>query len=340
MFLLVIDLSLLSLDAADWLLDGKSGPFNLLLHQVVDYLFFAVHPLPALIWTFYIRHLVTRDQKPAEKPPVIMLIPVIAGYALLFINIFTGFVFYIGQNNVYHRGPGFHLFMVICYSYLVYALFLILRHRHTFEKNCYQPLLWLPLLPVTGGVLQAIFYGTSLIWSSLTLSLLIFYIHHEKRRLHTDYLTGVCNRMQLENILRDKIHNNHSKGKLFSGIMIDIDNFKQINDHYGHTVGDQALSTTVKLLKSCLRRDDFLARYGGDEFVILLDIKDHESLQTLVERIRGKVRSFNNSGSRPYQLSLSIGYDIYDSRSGMNGAEFIKSIDALMYRDKYNNKAR
>ena len=136
------------------------------------------------------------------------------------------------------------------------------------------------MLPVLGSIIQIIYYGSVLLWSGIALSILIIYINIQNYRLHTDYLTGVYNRREADYLLKNKIHNK-TPGRSFLGILIDIDNFKEINDRYGHLTGDKVLEISAELIKNSLRKDDFVARYGGDEFLVLLNIKDPSDLKNL-----------------------------------------------------------
>ena len=115
---------------------------------------------------------------------------------------------------------------------------------------------------------------------------------------------------------------------------MDIDNFKSINDTFGHGTGDAALRDAVQILKNSLRRDDFIARFGGDEFLVVLDIPNLKILEETVARIRKGVETFNAQGDRPYRLDFSLGYDIYHVPSKMSSDEFIDHLDRLMYEDK------
>jgi diguanylate cyclase (GGDEF)-like protein len=117
-----------------------------------------------------------------------------------------------------------------------------------------------------------------------------------------------------------------------------MNNFKSINDTFGHDVGDDALETSVKLLKSCLRANDFIARFGGDEFYIVLDVSNRDDLEATVSRINHCIEKFNESNLKPYKLSFSMGYAVYDCHSHMNVEEFQKKIDMLMYENKRVNK--
>jgi len=141
-------------------------------------------------------------------------------------------------------------------------------------------------LPVIGAaVVQIIFYGVSMIWPGVTLGIFIVYVSIQARQYAIDPLTGAFNRRQLDNYLAGRIKGARH-GKPFSCIMLDIDHFKIINDAYGHIVGDEALSDAAQVLRSCIRSDDFLSRYAGDEFVILLTrLSTAEGVDRIATRI-------------------------------------------------------
>ena len=118
---------------------------------------------------------------------------------------------------------------------------------------------------------QTLIYGVPFVLNSIVLLLVVF-LNIQNHILYTDYLTGVNNRKRLDAYLNEKVSLS-AREKGFSAILIDIDNFKHINDTYGHNMGDEALESTANLLKTCLRTGDF-ARYGGDEFCVVLDVSD------------------------------------------------------------------
>ena len=164
-------------------------------------------------------------------------------------------------------------------------------------------------------------------------ALLIIYFNIQDRSLKTDYLTGVFNRRQLDNYLRYKIQTS-SERKSFSAILIDITKFKQINDLYGHQIGDEALQESVKILKKCIAKDDFIARYGGDEFFLILDISDSAELAKIVKCIQQEIELFNSEKKKPYQLKFDMGYTVYDWHQKMQAEDFYRYIDKLMYENK------
>ena len=118
--------------------------------------------------------------------------------------------------------------------------------------------------------------------------------------------------------------------------MIDIDDFKMINDVHGHDHGDQALKYTAEILRKTFRRTDFIARYGGDEFIVIMKIDGPSELALMVRRLMENVTQFNSKKLTPYEITLSIGYDCYRKESGTSMNDFLKRIDRLMYSNKQN----
>jgi diguanylate cyclase (GGDEF)-like protein len=152
----------------------------------------------------------------------------------------------------------------------------------------------------------------------------------------TDYLTGVYNRKKLDAYLDEKI-NLSTQSKTFSAIMIDLNDFKYINDNFGHDMGDVALQITAKILNSCVRANDFIARYGGDEFCVVLESHDIMDLEIIVKRIKIAVKQYNETSNKPFKLEFSLGYAVYDYNTNMTTEEFQRHIDVLMYENKKAN---
>lgn len=158
------------------------------------------------------------------------------------------------------------------------------------------------------------------------------------RKLATrDLLTGLYNRNFFnEAIIRDirKAERQHEKLSL---IIIDIDNFKQINDTYGHLHGDGVLRECAQLLKAAVRKSDFLCRYGGDEFVIVTPMPSCEENAPLFRRIEESVHVWNLAyASFDYSLSLSIGCAVWET--GKDIIEVLSAADKKMYQNKRKKK--
>jgi diguanylate cyclase (GGDEF)-like protein len=219
---------------------------------------------------------------------------------------------------------------------ILVSFFTILIHRKRLTKKYARMLLIVPLLIVAAAVLQIIFYGLSLIWSSISLALLFAYMRIQSDQVYLDHLTGVFNRRQMDIYLADRIRMAQA-GRNFSCILLDIDHFKTVNDKLGHVAGDEALKDASNILKSSIRKGDFLARYGGDEFFIVTDIDDEQSLRSLINRINENSNEFNQSMQRPYLISFSAGETIYDPKRKWTRDQLISFVDELMYQNKYES---
>jgi diguanylate cyclase (GGDEF)-like protein len=185
--------------------------------------------------------------------------------------------------------------------------------------------------------LQTLFYGMSLMLNGVAFSLVIVFFTIQNRSMNTDYLTGAYNRKSLETYMKGKISTS-AENKTFSAILIDLNDFKAINDTFGHDMGDYALRTSVQLFKSCLKPSDFIARFGGDEFCIILDISDKGDLEATVLIMNNCIEKYNKQSDSSYQLTFSMGYAVYDYHSHMSVEEFEKQIDILMYANKRSYK--
>jgi diguanylate cyclase (GGDEF)-like protein len=114
--------------------------------------------------------------------------------------------------------------------------------------------------------------------------------------------------------------------------MIDLDRFKHINDTLGHMEGDNALRDMAAIIKGCIRHSDFAARYGGDEFVIAAPAE--YDIKKLMARIQLAIDVQNEKHSRPYQIEMSYGYDVYVTGQNRSIKDFMTHIDQLMYQHK------
>ncbi|WP_267459223.1 GGDEF domain-containing protein [Caproicibacter fermentans] len=131
---------------------------------------------------------------------------------------------------------------------------------------------------------------------------------------------------------------NGREGAALGVIMTDLDSFKKINDSWGHDAGDQALVEAGKILKGSFRREDLICRFGGDEFVVVLKIKEGGDLTDAVKRLKTNTRTFNERTEFPYSINFSVGFGVYDRESGMSVQQFMKRIDLFMYEDKRRKK--
>lgn len=147
-----------------------------------------------------------------------------------------------------------------------------------------------------------------------------------------DPLTGVYNRNFFNVIIANEVERSKRYGDRFSVIMIDIDDFKHINDTFGHLHGDRILKECASILNSCVRSSDMLVRYGGDEFIIVTPNSEDSDCDRLMCRIEELMSVWNERNGRDYTLSISAGCASFEQ--GGNLMDVIDEADRKMYANK------
>ena len=157
----------------------------------------------------------------------------------------------------------------------------------------------------------------------------------------TDPLTNCFNRRALMEKLEQEMDRAARYATMLTGMMIDIDNFKQINDTHGHLVGDRVLKQLSNLLKREQRSVDIVARYGGEEFVVLLPETTSAESRNFAERILRRVATheFGESG-RPVRVTISIGIASYPGERVTDGESLLRLADNHLYRAKSDGRNR
>jgi len=317
--------------------DGNPTTASFAINHIANFLIFSVNLFIPSLWLLYAYFQVFHDEEKLKQLFHFLVVVNIVNAVIVVLSQFGGWLYYIGSDNIYHRGPLYWLPVSVTAVLSILSLILIGANYKKIETRYFFSLAFFPIPPLICVILQVAFYGTSLILCGGTISLLIIFLNIQNRSMNIDYLTGAYNRRGLEIHMGEQV-NASSEEKTFAAIWIDLDNFKSINDTYGHNVGDHVLKTTVRLLRSCFRPTDFIARLGGDEFCIVLDVSSQADLEAAVTRIKKFVKGYNQRGAKPYELALSMGYAVYDYRSHQKVEEFQKQIDEFMYMDKQANK--
>lgn len=164
--------------------------------------------------------------------------------------------------------------------------------------------------------------------------------HYDKVRFMSerDHLTGVYNRTYLESAFPRLINNISYNSESGSLLYIDLDSFKQINDQYGHGVGDHVLKTTTARIQSCTKKKiDFLVRQGGDEFILILNNISLPQTVVVAERILAKVGEPIHVNDVCVVITLSIGISQFPS-DGTHLDDLVKKADSAMYAAKRAGK--
>ena len=159
-----------------------------------------------------------------------------------------------------------------------------------------------------------------------------------KKEATTDPLTGIINRRKLEQVMQTHLSSNNQEKKIFSFLMLDIDLFKNINDTYGHPVGDKILIHIVNICKEQLRKNDYIARIGGEEFAVLLPQIDKDKANLIANRIRKKIQTSPFLGEKePIPCTVSIGCMTNENQCN-SISEIYKLADSALYRAKNSGR--
>lgn len=153
-----------------------------------------------------------------------------------------------------------------------------------------------------------------------------------------DALTGTFNRGYLNGAGEKYFANHQMNNKPFSIILLDIDDFKKINDQYGHQLGDKVLITMSETINQNIRRKDIFARYGGEEFVILLSGTNNIEAYNIAERIRADIESLKipiKDGMISFTISIGVSTL---SKHHWNFDQLLVEVDQLLYQSKNNGK--
>ncbi len=157
----------------------------------------------------------------------------------------------------------------------------------------------------------------------------------------TDRLMGICNRAVFDDYF--STHHAEALGRQgqYALCMIDVDNFKKYNDHYGHAAGDDVLPNAGRVLAGTLREHDFIARYGGEEIVVLLDEIDAENARRVADRLRSLVQELDirHRGNEPHRrVTVSIGVAVFGDDLSESPGGVLRRADEALYQAKANGR--
>ena len=223
---------------------------------------------------------------------------------------------------------------------LVSLTFEIVRNwmRHKLDSSSFS--FWgLPMLIVGGGLWDMLNFmnnrsteGVYHIIIGFFLYVVVMWVRsisESRRKAYTDFQTGLFNKSQCNEMLEETGVPETPTGV----IMIDLNFLKYTNDKYGHEAGDLYISDFAAILRECVPMGNFIGRFGGDEFVVVVYMTDEEQLRTIIKKIQNKVEEENENGRDP-QISYSLGHAISTHYPGMTLSELLEVADQKMYEEK------
>ena len=263
---------------------------------------------------------------------VLVFAPIIVLLMLTLTTKHTHLMFYVAKDGRFTRGAGYALQVAIAYAYMLLSVILAFRRaryaKTQQERNQSLSIASFAVAPFISGVAQMLLPQMSVLFIGTVVALLYVYISLQEQQVLTDPLTGLNNRILLDQKINAAISTWNGSSDLYL-LVIDADNFKGINDKYGHIEGDRALITIADALRQNGEKEDFLCRSGGDEFVVLHHAAHGDDCSQFINGITEML----SMQKLPYKLTVSIGKQRYTPDMKM-WKDFMDAADAEMYRVK------
>lgn len=259
--------------------------------------------------------------------------PLLLHVILLIINVPTGILFSLDEKNKYTRGPVFLLQYCLIFSYLLCSSVYLLRQAGKREMRPDRKHLLIdsafPLIPMISGTLQYFYPQLPINNMGFTLGALYLFLSYAQQQVSVEPLTGLSNRRYIIKYL-EQLSRETKPGMVNYLFMADINDFKEINDTYGHPEGDRALQfvsvgiTNACQLLNCRYR---AARYGGDEFLLVVEAGEDFDVKAFIDSIAENITRVAVNHRFPGDLSISIGHVVM----GENVPVSIKAADDSLY---------
>ncbi|MDO4546361.1 MAG: diguanylate cyclase [Bacillota bacterium] len=337
---MVAMLSYLAVNSIDYMAPGLANFVSWRMYQV--YIVMGVL-LSYLLLLYIIASLYEETFHSSKKLlSALFSIPLGLIIAAVLLAPFTGWIFYIDDLNNYHRGDyyAFQYFVAIFYTLISIGVLLYAALRdasYARKKYCIYLLLAIAF-PLLGNMVQLLDPDLLLCWPLTTLALLVIYLNMQKWKIANDFLTGLRNKGQFEKYLYDKFQESDPKAK-WGLIMIDINDFKIINDTLGHAEGDKVLCYVSDILKKlCDEKGVFLSRYGGDEFAVIFDSGEKFDYPKFLKGLDHAFSSGEGKQTLKYPISLGVGCAYFDPDTIESPQQLIDLADQRMYANKKAQK--
>ena len=336
--IMIVILLVFLFDTGMWLFNDK--PTLRILNIIVTTGYYLLNPVICFVWLLYTDYKIFESKAELSKRFAFYILPIIVCTIMSLCSPFTEWFFVISKENHYIRGPYFYVMAITSIGYLLVTLVIPIvdlrrcKWKEGMDVNLH--LILFNVCVIAAAIAQSLFFGISIIWVCAMLSCVSIYINVQNHEISIDYLTGLYNRRRLDQHFQRRMKAKRKDTILFA-IMLDMDEFKSINDTLGHNVGDIALTQIADVLRdSCNGSEDFIARIGGDEFVIVGERKEHIQIQELINQINDSVLKFNQSHTLHYTLKVSMGYSVIGENDSIDS--LLIGADKEMYKNKQAKK--
>jgi diguanylate cyclase (GGDEF)-like protein len=167
-----------------------------------------------------------------------------------------------------------------------------------------------------------------------------------ERDVITDHLTGIYNRRFLDRQISKEFARSERYGSPLSLLLLDIDHFKEVNDHCGHQIGDEVLREIAEQIRSAMRESDYVGRFGGEEYMVILSETNGPVAARLAEKLRQRfettvlIPAMYCPTKKDIKRTVSIGVASYDQERHLRAAELVEDADTALYKAKDTGRNR
>ena len=317
-------------ETISFLVDGQNMVGGRVLNILSSSLSFVGTVSIGFLWCQYVELRIYRNYKHAMRKAKFVMIPWVVEVAAIVCNLFVpGILFTVSPENVYQRSSGALLGYITLVIYFAYSTYLVYSSKSRGINLNFFPVLFFIGPCLAGVVFQLFFYGITTSWVSVAIAMTFVQMQQYAGNLYTDELSGLYNRRFLNGILAKR---DPADAKSMYGIMMDLDDFKSINDRFGHNAGDRAICAFGDILFKSMPSNGFAIRFAGDEFIVLLFGTDENGVQSTIQEIQNSIAQFNQTGGKPFSLSASMGCARFGAEDDTES--FMRRMDEKMYEEK------
>ncbi|MEE8836721.1 MAG: GGDEF domain-containing protein [Eubacteriales bacterium] len=329
----VLNMILCALDFPVFYFDGLRTGYTVGLLYVLNTVQALLLTCMTYVWfRFVTRRAGVRDDWRVFR--MVAPIPLFLVVVLYLVNLAVPVIFRVADYRYLPDGPLYPVpFLIdICY-FIGGSVYGIIAAKRSKDYQFF-PYIYVLIFTETGSIIQFIDFRISVIYFSVSLAYLAIFMEKQNENSYIDPLSRVYNRQFLSRyVARVCSSFSSNSGRKLVFLMIDVDEFKKINDTYGHKAGDDAIRDMGSLLLEARPSGSICARYGGDEFIMVLEVHDLSEVNDVIDRLNERRRALNESGTRPYQLHISFGSSAFVPEHDRPDDVF-RRVDQEMYKQK------
>lgn len=332
--LIFLTILILILEILSVVLNSSNYVNFIIAHKLINTLGFTLAPLVSISAILYVYKRTNKYKIINIKKFLWLSVPFAVNSIISLGSYNFNWIFTITNENIYVRGPLFFISPITSYFYYIINLLVLYNAR---EKLNREELFILSLLTITPSLLsifQLYYFIYLTIWNSVAIAVVINYIFIVHSQSKIDPLTKLGNRIAYNEYLTILSR----KNKIVLAVLnIDLDDFKIINDVFGHHEGDKVLRLFAMKLENVFDGKGVSLRLGGDEFVVLINENQKEIVEKYIKTLENNINAYNEIGDVPYRIKFSYGMTIYNNTYN-NIYELIQHSDKLMYEEKKRKK--